>query len=327
MTKQIIALTTSAFILLSATILAQDTPSVIKGVPLINQLPELPTGCEMTALTMLLQYNDFEYSKTQVADFTRKSSVPVLKNGMWYGEHPNEYFIGSPYSKNAYGTYAPNIARTIEKLAPGRSLNLTGKEFLEVLNMIDEGQPIVMWVTIDLAPPRKTLSWKTPAGKFQWIAPEHAVLVVGYDDSYIYANDPLTGKQEKYPRDVFEMRWNSLGKQAVTMKPSYSKPDLVYKGMPIKLNETQRPLIYNNNIWIPIRVLQKLDTSLEIIPNGMTPDMPIIRFNGKPIMLETGALPGLVVKFLNGTNYINIDFVNNHLGTRHTVTDDQLRLY
>lgn len=40
----------------------------IEGVPMLFQDPELPTGCEVTALAMVLQYYGFDADKCELSD-------------------------------------------------------------------------------------------------------------------------------------------------------------------------------------------------------------------------------------------------------------------
>ncbi|MDR1449660.1 MAG: C39 family peptidase, partial [Propionibacteriaceae bacterium] len=58
------------------------------NVPYLSQLPELPTGCEATAIAMLLQYAGLDWSKLDVAD-----ALPVSGD-------PNRGFYGDPHSWN-----------------------------------------------------------------------------------------------------------------------------------------------------------------------------------------------------------------------------------
>ena len=41
--------------------------AMIEDVPFIKQLPELPRGCEVTSLAMLLQYKGVQVDKMQLA--------------------------------------------------------------------------------------------------------------------------------------------------------------------------------------------------------------------------------------------------------------------
>lgn len=52
------------------------TANWISGVPLISQRPELPNGCEITAVTMMLQYAGAKVDKMQLAREMPRSSNP-----------------------------------------------------------------------------------------------------------------------------------------------------------------------------------------------------------------------------------------------------------
>lgn len=199
---------------------------MVEGVPTINQKPELPTGCELTALTMLLQYYGVDVSKEQIAKEVTKVPVPYVSKGKLYGGDPNKGFIGDPFSKNGFGVYKGALIPIIEKYLPGRVEDLSGGDFSQIYKALDEGRPVMIWTTIAmLNVDEKKHYWTTLEGKkIEWKTPEHAMVVVGYDDQYIYLNDPYIGKQRKYKKQVVINRWSDMGKQALAIGTSKALP-------------------------------------------------------------------------------------------------------
>ena len=50
------------------------------NVPLVNQLPDLPNGCEVTSLAMLLKYYDINVSKLELSSNIKHVSSFVGNN-------------------------------------------------------------------------------------------------------------------------------------------------------------------------------------------------------------------------------------------------------
>lgn len=63
--------------------------AMIEDVPFIKQLPELPRGCEVTSLAMLLQYKGVQVDKMQLASEIHR--VPFEQNGL--RGNPYEGFV------------------------------------------------------------------------------------------------------------------------------------------------------------------------------------------------------------------------------------------
>ncbi len=60
---------------------------------------------------------------------------------------------------------------------------------------IDNNIPVILWATMNMATPYNGNRWTYNGKTIQWIAPEHCLLLVGYDDEHYIFNDPLRSKQ------------------------------------------------------------------------------------------------------------------------------------
>lgn len=197
--------------------------SVLLDAPILNQLPELPRGCEVTSLAMLLQYADVDVDKLTLAEEIKKDSTPyVRENGTIYYGNPNDGFIGDMYSLSGpgLGVYHKPIAALAEQYLPGSIVDFTGSDFEEIKKHLSSNHPV--WVitnsTFKKLPDSAFRTWHTPSGTIEITYSEHSVLITGYDEEYIYFNDPLTGeKNKKAPITDFEESWVQMGSQAITI--------------------------------------------------------------------------------------------------------------
>lgn len=193
-------------------------------VPLVSQLPELPRGCEVTSLAMLLLYAGIEVDKMELAQNVKKDPTPkTVKNGVIHFGNPHYGFVGDMYTFNnpGYGVYHEPIEELADKYVPNKVVNLSGYDFEEVIQHINAGSPV--WVIANTM--FKTLpeslfeTWETPQGKIKITYKEHSVVVTGYDEQFIYFNDPLANKKDrKIPKENFIAAWEQMGKQAIAIK-------------------------------------------------------------------------------------------------------------
>ncbi len=193
----------------------------INNVNLILQKPELPRGCEVTSLAMLMNFKGISVSKMTLAKEIDKDETKFeRKNGKIYYGNPNTGFVGDMerLENYGYGVYHKPIHRLLTTYLPYSSLDLTGTSFEDLLFFVNKGTPL--WVIINTQYKPLPLSsfetWHTPAGEVKITYSEHSVLVTGYDESYIYFNDPL-GEKDKAPRAEFIAAWEQMGSQAVTI--------------------------------------------------------------------------------------------------------------
>jgi uncharacterized protein YvpB len=195
----------------------------ITGVPKIMQKPGLDRGCEVTSLAMLLQHAGVEVDKMELAEKVKKDTTPYKnENGTYYYGNPNDGFVGDIYTfdKMGYGVYHGPIAELAEDYLPGKIRDLSGGSFEEaVLKPLSDGKPV--WIIINAKyqklPESEFRTWNTPSGQVQITWSEHSVVVTGYDEDYMYFNDPL-GVATKAERGGFEEAWVQMGSQAITYK-------------------------------------------------------------------------------------------------------------
>lgn len=198
--------------------LFKRSPTVL-SVPFINQKPELPRGCEVTSLAMLLNYGGVQVSKMELAE--RIAKVPYETNG--FKGDMNKGFLGDMYSfqKPGLGVYVDPIYSLANQYLPGKIVNLTGHPFEKLYEMIDKGSPV--WVITNAQ--FKKLSedqfriYQTKNGPMSVTYQQHSVLITGYTSDSIYINDPLAEtKNRVVDRKQFEESWVQMGSQAISIQ-------------------------------------------------------------------------------------------------------------
>ncbi|MEF3303927.1 C39 family peptidase [Paenibacillus sp. GYB003] len=187
--------------------------------PVVKQLPELPPGCEIVSLTMLLHYYGVNKSKMELVDEMVKDPTPITwKNGqIVYWGNPNTGYVGDVTGKSrGFGIYHAGLFPTLKANVP-TAVDLTGSDFDAIERQIAGGFPVIVWTTIDYAVPKKWVTWDTPIGPIETTFMEHAVLMVGYDEQFVYVNDPLSGKKaHPIAKEQFLAAWDAMGKQALS---------------------------------------------------------------------------------------------------------------
>ncbi len=305
--------------------------TIIDNVPVIKQFPELPTGCEATALTMLLQHHGAHVSKLEVADSIPRVKLPVKKGGNYVGFHPNEGFIGNPYTKYSYGVFAKPLIGVIDAYFPNRVLNLTGKSLDEILEYVKNGQPVMIWVTINMLAVTYNSCWKLQDNTlFKWPGNEHAVVVVGYDENNIFINDPYTGKMQRYKKKIVQDRYIALGQQALAIQKQID--DETYK---IIENRVQIPLeevlkkayIKEDHIFIPLNYLpyvtdkikySYMNNIVSFEMDGYIIDIDLSKENGTVALSEEITI---YYEYKEGVTYIDIASLKTAIGFEDNILE------
>lgn len=186
------------------------------NIECILQKPELPCGCEITSLTMVLNYLNMKADKLYLVE----NYLPMKPIGEadYYKE-----FIGDPRDNYAFGCFAPVIEYTANKYfsdigSDYISCDISGLELEDLFFYIDYKTPVIVWTTMYLLPSYEADVWNVDGKIITWIANEHCVVLTGYnyEKNTVSVADPLKGNVE-YDIDLFESRYNELFKQAVVI--------------------------------------------------------------------------------------------------------------
>ena len=201
----------------------QIEEGIILDVPLIRQLPELPRGCEVTSLAMIMKYAGINIDKMTLAKEVKKETYPYKKeNGKIEAGNPYNGFVGDMYNKSnfGYGGYHEPIVELAQQYCGNRVVDLTGLPFEEVIYILQKGYPVWIITNITYRPldDSKFQIWHTPTGIVKITYSLHSVVITGAKEGKIYINDPLSSvKNISCGIEEFQKAWEQMGNQAVVI--------------------------------------------------------------------------------------------------------------
>lgn len=199
---------------------------LIEDFPIIFQMPELPTGCEITAMTMALNYYGYQVDKTTMAA-EYLPTVPANRyhgeDGRLYGSDLRSYFVGDPFTQAGY-ICGPKAILTAandylqEMESSMRATDKSGASPEELYELVSQNTPVVVWVTIGMADRETPQGWYTESGDYvDWSTNDHGAVLIGYSEDTVTIADPISGMVE-YSRDQFESVYTSRSCQCVILR-------------------------------------------------------------------------------------------------------------
>ena len=199
---------------------------IIEDFPMIFQMPELPTGCEITAMTMALHYYGYNVDKTTMAAEylpTVSANRYYGEDGRLYGSDLRKYFVGNPFTRAGYicGTEAILTAANAYLQEVGSSMQAvdkSGASLEELYELVSENTLVVVWVTVGMANRRTPQGWYTEDGTYvDWSTNDHGAVLIGYSEDTVTIADPISGIVE-YSRTQFEYVFASRSYQCLVLE-------------------------------------------------------------------------------------------------------------
>ena len=211
---------------ISVEVKKSNSATQLTDFDIIEQYPELPTGCEITALTMVLNYYGYQVNKVTMAlDYMPKVQAEFYRSedGRLMGPDLENFFVGDPTEETGYicGTGAIVTAANRYLADVGSDLTAAAMKNVQpekLYDLIDQGTPVVIWCTINMEDRAETDGWYREDGTYmEWSTNDHGAVLIGYDEDTVTVADPIYSRIT-VSRDQFEKIFAERGGQCVILQ-------------------------------------------------------------------------------------------------------------
>ncbi len=159
----------------------------------VRQRQSHSLSCESSAASMVAQYHGVDLSEADVLAALPRNANPHL------GFRGN--VDGPTGGIEDYGVYAGPILNILNDQGLQAKAVEGGREGIQAA--IARGNPVIAWVTYNCLPNTPTRT--TIAGATVTLVPnQHVVVVTGYNEDGVWANDPWDGREDFYSYADFE---------------------------------------------------------------------------------------------------------------------------
>ena len=211
---------------ISAEVKKSNSGTQLTDFDIIEQYPELPTGCEITAMTMVLNYYGYQVNKVNMAlDYMPKVQAEFYRSedGRLMGPDLENFFVGDPTEETGYicGTGAIVTAANRYLADVGSDLTAAAMKNAQpekLYDLIDQGTPVVIWCTINMEDRAETDGWYREDGTYmEWSTNDHGAVLIGYDEDTVTVADPIYSRIT-VSRGQFEKIFAERGGQCVILQ-------------------------------------------------------------------------------------------------------------
>lgn len=96
-------------------------------------------------------------------------------------------------------------------------IDYTGHSLDSVLNLVRNGIPVQVWISINLIDTEIYNSWfyKPTGERINWLGDLHSVVIMGFSNHSVLVSDSFTGTIKRYDRTQFNKIYNLFGQRAL----------------------------------------------------------------------------------------------------------------
>lgn len=195
-------------------------------VEILYQNPELPNGCEVTSLAMVLASAGCPADKLELyRDYLPKADFSYV-DAQRYGPSPEKWYVGdaADLSGGWYCFESPVIQAADRWLkahkSPFRARALTGLSQNELERYAQNRVPLMVWVTLSYAPPQysESFSWLLEDGtQYRPYRNLHCVVLMGEEGGQYLVADPVKGLTQ-VDKDTLWDSFSAMGGRAVAVE-------------------------------------------------------------------------------------------------------------
>jgi len=194
-------------------------PTRVMDVEYRSQYPNLPNGCEVTALSMLMNYNGYNVRAEYLSDnFLKKSGLS--------GANPDLAYIGNPRSNSrGFYTYAKPVVECANSYfdsigVSSYAVDKTGMNIFILLHKVAVSKkPVAVWYTTDgKSPEYSENSYIDESGqRINFYKNLHCVVVHGLGRGKVYLADPIHGNKQVNFIEFIKVYYQ-MGQRALMIK-------------------------------------------------------------------------------------------------------------
>lgn len=187
------------------------------------QNPELPNGCEVTSLAMLLNWAGVETDKLELYQLLPRQGF-TGGDGVIYGGDPEVVYAGDAFSEtDGWYCFEGPVIEAGDAWLKDQGSSLTVQEVSglgrdELEGYLSDGIPLAAWVTLEYDVPRySSYTWLLPSG--QELIPFsnlHCVVLTGLESGAYRVADPISG-WTTVDREQFWLSFDAMGRRAVVV--------------------------------------------------------------------------------------------------------------